>query len=71
MESLRNDGKGSIHGWMPREGKGERTNDRKENAHSERYHGANGGREIVEGRFKDSNRTARQTKQNRAEPGIN
>lgn len=48
-----------------------RTNDRKENAHSERYHGANGGREIVEGRFKDSNRTARQTKQNRAEPGIN
>lgn len=56
---------------MPREGKGERTNDRKENAHSERYHGANGGREIVEGRFKDSNRTARQTKQNRAEPGIN
>lgn len=39
--------------------------------HTERYHSANGSREIVEGRFKDSNRTARQTKQNRAEAGIN
>lgn len=57
-------------------GKGKRTNDHdrrkgENQTHGEWYQSANGSREIVEGRFKGSNRTARQTKQNRTEAGIN
>lgn len=73
VRSFRNDGKGSVSSKAAR---GERENDHdrrkgENQTHGEWYQSANGSREIVEGRFKGSNRTARQTKQNRTEPGIN
>lgn len=72
VRSLRNDGKGSTSLEGGEKEKTDETIGEKERMkHTERYHSANGSREIVEGRFKDSNRTARQTKQNRAEAGIN